>query len=203
MQNLPNEQELKDRLSLIETMISEGRRQTESWGWSFVLWGVAYYIAIAWATLGNAWIAWPVTMIATGVATAFLGRQVSSRNPETTVGRGISSIWIAMGLTLFVLCFSLSFSGHAERHAFLAIIEGMLGMANMSSSMILRWRAQFLCGAMWLAAAAASCFVTAGQGDIVFLTAIFLGQIVFGVYMMVLEARERKDHARKSGAVHA
>ena len=42
------ELELKDRLSLIETMIAEGRRTTESWGWTFVLWGVAYYVAIAW-----------------------------------------------------------------------------------------------------------------------------------------------------------
>ena len=46
------ELELKDRLSLIETMIAEGRRTTESWGWTFVLWGVAYYVAIAWDSLG-------------------------------------------------------------------------------------------------------------------------------------------------------
>ena len=46
------EQELKDRLSLIESMIAEGRRTTESWGWSFVFWGVAYYVAIAWADVG-------------------------------------------------------------------------------------------------------------------------------------------------------
>ena len=43
------DQELKDRLSLIESMIAEGRRTTESWGWTFVFWGVAYYVAIAWA----------------------------------------------------------------------------------------------------------------------------------------------------------
>ena len=42
------EQDLKDRLSLIESMIAEGRRTTESWGWTFLLWGVAYYIAIGW-----------------------------------------------------------------------------------------------------------------------------------------------------------
>ena len=46
------EQELKDRLSLIENMIAEGRRTTSSWGWVFVLWGVAYYVAIAWSTWG-------------------------------------------------------------------------------------------------------------------------------------------------------
>ena len=41
MQDHTTEQELKDRLSLIESMIAEGRRHTESWGWTFVLWGVA------------------------------------------------------------------------------------------------------------------------------------------------------------------
>ena len=49
-------QELNDRLSLIESMIAEGRRTTESWGWTFVLWGVAYYIAIAWATVGRSYL---------------------------------------------------------------------------------------------------------------------------------------------------
>ena len=44
-----SEQEVKDRLTLIESMIAEGRRDTESWGWTFVLWGVAFYVAMAWS----------------------------------------------------------------------------------------------------------------------------------------------------------
>jgi len=32
MNTNPEELELKDRLNLIETMIAEGRRTTESWG---------------------------------------------------------------------------------------------------------------------------------------------------------------------------
>jgi hypothetical protein len=43
------EQELRDRLSLIESMIADGRRSTERWAWSFLLWGIAYYVAFAWA----------------------------------------------------------------------------------------------------------------------------------------------------------
>ena len=51
--------ELKDRLRLIESMIAEGRRSTESWGWTFVLWGVAYYVALAWSILGRGhWADW-------------------------------------------------------------------------------------------------------------------------------------------------
>lgn len=40
MQDHTTEQELKERLSLIESMVAEGRRNTESWGWTFVLWAL-------------------------------------------------------------------------------------------------------------------------------------------------------------------
>ena len=40
MQDHTTEQELKDRLTLIEHMIAEGRRNTESWGWAFVFWAL-------------------------------------------------------------------------------------------------------------------------------------------------------------------
>ena len=36
-QDRATEQDLEERLSLIESMIAEGRRNTESWGWTFVL----------------------------------------------------------------------------------------------------------------------------------------------------------------------
>jgi hypothetical protein len=38
MRDHTTEQELRDRLTLIERMIGEGRRHTESWGWTFFLW---------------------------------------------------------------------------------------------------------------------------------------------------------------------
>jgi len=57
MQDQTSEQELKERLSLIESMIAEGRRHTESWGWTFVLWGLVYYLAIAWSAWGQR--VWP------------------------------------------------------------------------------------------------------------------------------------------------
>ncbi len=60
-----DELELKDRLSLIETMIAEGRRTTESWGWTFVLWGASLLRGHFWAALGHSYLAWPVTMTAT------------------------------------------------------------------------------------------------------------------------------------------
>ena len=79
MADFADRQELNDRLNLIETMIAEGRQKTESWGWTFVLWGIAYYVAIAWATLGHSNLAWPVTMIGTSILTAVVASRKSSR----------------------------------------------------------------------------------------------------------------------------
>jgi fatty acid desaturase len=197
------EQELKDRLSLIETMIAEGRRSTESWGWTFVLWGVAYYVAIAWATWGHSALAWPVTMIAAGVLTGIFGSRSSGKNPETTIGRAMMAIWLAMGISTFLIMLSLGLSGRSELHVAVAIIGAMLGAANAASSIILKWKMQFACAVVWWIAGVAGAFTSDTLTGIVFLAAIFFCQIVFGIYGMIAEAREHRLHQRNQGASHA
>jgi hypothetical protein len=197
------EQELKDRLSLIETMITQGRRTTESWGWSFVLWGIAYYVAIGWSMLGHASMAWIVTMIAAGVLTGVVASRMNRSHPETTLGRSISSVWLSMGISIFILMVSLGYSGKLEAQASVAIVSAMLGMANATSSMILKWKAQFACALVWWAATITACFGTETQSSIVFLAAIFFCQIVFGIYCMIREAQMRKRQNGSQGAVHA
>jgi hypothetical protein len=193
------EQELKDRLSLIETMIAEGRRTTESWGWTFILWGAAYYVAIAWSSLGHSHLAWPVTMIAAFVLTAVLAARKSAIHPRTTMSRAIGSVWIAMGISMFVLFLSLGISGRlTDLHVFVAVAAAMLGTANAASSMILKWKLQFACAVVWWAAAVFACFGQSKQITIAFLAAIFFCQIVFGIYGMIMEARRCNQ-----GAVHA
>jgi hypothetical protein len=190
------ELELKDRLSLIESMIAEGRRTTESWGWTFVLWGVAYYVAMAWGAWGPyPMLAWPVTMVAASALTSIFASRLSRSHPETTLGRAMSSIWIAMGISMFIVLMSLAISGRFNLNVFVAIIGGMLGTANATSSLILRWRMQFACAVVWWAAAVIACFTSESQTSITFLAAIFFGQIVFGIYAMICEARRRRQVA--------
>jgi hypothetical protein len=191
--------ELHDRLKLIENMVAEGRRSTESWGWSFVLWGVAYLGATAWASWGRSNLAWPVTMIAAAMVTGVAIARTKRGRPETTLGRALGSIWSAMGIALFVVLMSLMMSGRYDTHVFVAIIGAMLGMANAASSFILKWKMQFACAMVWLAAAVAACFGTENQAGIAFLAATFFCQIVFGIYAMICEARRN----RQQGAVHA
>jgi fatty acid desaturase len=197
------EQDLKDRLSLIETMIAEGRRTTESWGWTFVLWGVAYYIAIAWSTWGHSTLAWPVTMITAGVLTAVLASRTARRSPETTIGRAMMAIWLGMGVSTFITMLSLGISGRIDLHIAVAIVAAMLGAANATSSIILKWKMQFACAVVWWTAGVASLFGSENQAGIEFLTAIFFCQIVFGIYGMISESRKHKAFEAGQGASHA
>jgi small-conductance mechanosensitive channel len=193
MQDHVTEQELKDRLSLIESMIAEGRRHTESWGWTFVLWGVVYYIAIAWSVWGHSAWAWPASILVGVIATGVVASSKSGNHPETALGRAVGSIWLALGISMCVLFPALGISGRlSDPHVFVAAISAILGMANGASALILRWKVQFACAVVWWAAAVAACFGSEAQSIIVFLVAIFLCQIVFGIYGMIAEAQERK-----------
>lgn len=200
-----NDVDVRERIVLIESMMAEGRNKTESWGWSFVLWGVAYYVATAWATLGHSNWAWPVTMVAAAAITAFVPvvRKRERGVAETTMGRAIAAVWIGTGTTLFLVCLSLSISGHAEQHSFLTVIEGILGAANAISAIILRWRVQMLTAIVWWIAAVVTSFASLEHTGYIFLAAIFFCQIVFGVYMMIGEAASTRARAASAGAHHA
>ncbi len=187
-----NRQEWQERLELIEKMMLEARRTTEYWGWNFVLWGTAYLIAIAWTALGRMpSLAWPVTMIAAGVATAVIGRRKARTQPGTVLGRAMMAIWVSIGWALFIFCFATSATGHWETHASLAAIESFLGAANMASGILLRWRAQASVGILWWAAAIATCFVSANQVGWIFIAITVVGMIGFGLYLMVLESKAK------------
>ncbi|HEY6338498.1 MAG TPA: hypothetical protein VIW68_08400 [Candidatus Sulfotelmatobacter sp.] len=219
MPDQTTEQELRDRLSLIESMIAEGRRTTQKWGWTFVLWGVAYLIAMAWAIWGHSTWAWPITMTAAVIVTVAgaMATINASPHPATTMGRAIGSIWIALGITMFLLFAALGFSGRlADQRLFIAAVSAILGMANGASALILRWKIQFVCALVWWATAVASCFSNDSRSTIEFLIAIFLCQIIFGIYGMIAESRARKRQggnqhghgsnrqgSNQQGAVHA
>ena len=199
MQDEMSERDLKERLVLIESMIAEGRRSTEHWGWTFVLWGVAYYAAMAWSAWGpKSGLAWPATMIVATILTVLIAKSRTHPHTESTVGRGIWAGWAAMGISIFLLLGCLGFSGRLEVHGFVAIAAAMLGTANATSSLILRWKLQFACAVVWWATVVAACFGSDTVMMSVFVGAIFICQIVFGVYGMIAESRKLK-----STAVHA
>ena len=196
--------ELTERLELIESMIAEGRRSTTRWAWTIVLWGVAFYVAIAWSSgflggpiWGQHYMAWPVTMIGTWLLSWGLATRMakSAKAPMTTMKRAIISIWTAMGISMFALLLPLGLSGRADQQVCVAVVVTLLGMANAASGILLKWKAQIACAVVWWAAGSASLFGSITQSTIAFLAAIFFCQIVFGIYAVILESRGRRQGA--------
>jgi hypothetical protein len=200
MQEQSDARDLNERLALIEDMIAEGRRCTESWGWFFILWGVAFYLAIGLgATRVGVW-AVPATMALAAIATVAIGRAMRGERPRPLLWRAVGSIWMALGITMFVIFLPLGISGRlGDPHVSAAVAMGILGLANFASGRILRWRAQQASAVVWWAATAAECFGSERQILIIFLTATFICQIAFGIYTMTLRAGAR----RRSGTAHA
>jgi hypothetical protein len=200
--------ELTERLELIANMMAEGRRSTTRWAWSIVLWGVAFYVAIAWSSglfggpiWGQHYMAWPVTMIGTWLLTWTLAGRMrkSAKAPMTTMRRAIMSIWVAMGISMFALLVPMGLSVRSDQQVCVAVVATLLGTANAASGILVKWKAQIACAGVWWLASAASLFGTVTQSTIAFLAAIFFCQIVFGIYAMILESREQ----RRQGAVNA
>ncbi len=201
--------ELKDRLALIETMIAEGRRTTGRWGWVFVLWGMTYFVAIAWSEWGNhKSLAWNATVTGATLLAAVLvawrmGMRQTNQLPATTVSRALLSIWLAMGISMAILLPSLGVGGRSNTNLVVAVIGTLLGLANAASSMILKWKVQFACASIWWATAIIACVGTQRQSFVALLVANFFCQIVFGIYGMVLDARGPRIGATGQGVSHA
>jgi hypothetical protein len=204
--NAVNEGELAERIALIESMMQAGRKSTEYWGWNFLLWGIAYLVAVAWSyfapisAMRN--LAWPVTMIFAVLLTIGIARRRTRNRPRTEKSRGPQAIWTAVGCGIFVFAFPVAFSGHAQPQSFIAAIEAMLGIAYVGSGIFLRWPTQTVMGALWWVAAIASCFVDGNGILYVFLAATFVCMIGFGIYLMIRESRD-KARARAGEVQHA
>jgi hypothetical protein len=200
-----NEREIGERIALIESMMRSGRKSTEYWGWNFVLWGVAYLVAVAWSNLlphSGAVLAWPVTMLLASLLTVMIAHRRGRHQPRTDKSRSLTAIWTAVGCGIFVFAIPVAATHHVEPHAFIAAIEVMLGVAHIACGSLLRWPTQVAVGGVWWAAAIASCFASQGGTAIIFLTATLICNIGFGIYLMIRESRD-KAQARAAEVQHA
>jgi hypothetical protein len=97
-----------------------------------------------------------------------------------------------MGISMFILFDALSIAGRLnDVRIFVAVASAMLGTSNAACSIMLKWKTEFVCALVWWAAAVVASFGTQRESIDAFLAAIFLSQIVFGIYAMILESRRR------------
>lgn len=185
--------ELLTRLELVEMMVKEGRQTTEYWGWSFVVWGAVYLVATGWSywvrMRAVPWVV--VVLVALVITSAIVQSKKKKGQLRTTISRSIGAIWTSVGIALMIFCFAVPLSGHGEVHSYVAAIECFLGVTNCASSIVLRWRGQFLVALLWWVSAVATCFAPEKAIAPIFIVATLIGMIGFGFYLIYLEHRNR------------
>ncbi|MGC1781623.1 MAG: hypothetical protein WA708_03800 [Acidobacteriaceae bacterium] len=196
--------ELVSRIELIEAMLREGRSRTEYWGWVFVLWGVAYMIAIGWSySFVIPQLAWTVTMVVAGILTVIIAIKKTRAKTKTPLGRAISAIWCGIGISIFIFCFAAAYSGHSEPHSYIAAVLLFIGAANCASSIALRWLGQFVVALLWWISAVVTCFVPVHWIIPIVLIDAFFGFLCFGIYLMIRESRDRRRRVQAEANARA
>ncbi|MDP9051997.1 MAG: hypothetical protein M3O31_14955 [Acidobacteriota bacterium] len=189
-----NRDDLIERLAMMERMIAEGRRSTTRCGWIFVLWGLVDIAGMLWQWERPSYWIWP-TVLVVGFALFFMVRALEKRDRPRCAnmeGRTIGAIWSMMGVatTLYV---GAGIGRHlAWQYSFVAGIFMLVGLAHAISAMVLRWKVQGLVAGLWWAGAIAMFFAhSSNQMFVVFPLEMFFGMVLFGLYGMALERRDR------------
>jgi hypothetical protein len=191
-------QELLDRIDLIERMVLDGRRSTQYWGWTFVLWGAGQLIALTWSIYSRRpGLAWGVTMTLCGILTAIgSARMHKEERVETAISRAVGSIWWSCGIAISILAFLGNPLGIFTVRSFLGAFFAIMGIANFANGLILHWRPQQVIGLVWFAAAGLAMVGSETVTVWTFVGMALVGEIFFGLYLM---AREKADK-RHAGA---
>jgi hypothetical protein len=192
------DQELLERIDLIERMVLAGRRSTQYWGWCLALWGSGQLIAAAWATFGHRpRLAWGVTMAACGVITGIVVAVRRSRaHSESVVSRAIGSVWLCMGISLTLLGFLGNPAGIFDARSFEVVFFSLMGLTYVASGLILEWHVQTGIGVLWWAGAVAAIYGPGWLISWLFLGMVLVGEVILGIYLMI---REKVD-SRNAGA---
>ena len=190
----PDQKEMLDRLKLIETMMAEGKRTTQRWGWSFLLWGIGPLIAMLWAAhWPHAEWAWPVTIglciIVNGLVLKARKRRSESK---TTTMRSVGAVWTCAGATVLLVAFGAVWSGMVEFRYLYVALFALAAVAHGASSLILRWWPQFLAALVWWVASVMAYVVPADRLQELAALALVLGNVVFGAWLTYCEW-SRKD----------
>ncbi|HUJ16237.1 MAG TPA: hypothetical protein VL284_20775 [Thermoanaerobaculia bacterium] len=186
--------ELDGRLELLDRLTRLAAEETSYWGWAFLLWGAGQIAALFWtAAAHNPRIAWPTAMSICAAITVLGANRTRDRDRKLTpVSRAILAVWSAAGIGLFVLCTTGGRSGAFHPRAFALAILAIHGLANFASAIILRWRLQLAVAATWWLAAVAVAMTAPAATFWIVVTAILLGDGVWGAYLIELERRRRR-----------
>ena len=185
--------EIEARIRLIESLVDESRQTTERWGWVFLLWGIGPLFAMVWeARWRHGEWAWTVTIPAcvllNGLGVWFRRRDGEAR---TTAIRSIGAVWTCAGATVLLIGFG-PFVFHTLDIRFLYVgVFALTAAAHGASSIILRWKAQFLAALVWWISTTLALAAPVTQLPMIAACALLLGNVSFGGWLAYSEWRRR------------
>ena len=190
----PDRTEILNRLKLIEEMMAEGRRTTERWGWSFLMWGFGPLIARWWESRWPyAALAWPVTMgLCVVVNGAVLRAHERRGTAETFAARAMGAVWTSAGITVLLVAFGAALSGTSRSRTLYVALFALAAAGHSASSIILRWLPQFLAAMVWWCAGMAAFVLPDSRLPSIAAVALLLGNVAFGAWLSYRE-RSRQD----------
>jgi len=189
----PDRNEILNRLKLIEDMMAEGRRTSQRWGWTLLLWGAGPLLAMLWAARWPhpEW-AWPVVIGVGVIVNGLIIRLRESRgHRETAAMRSVGAVWACVGLAALLLAFGAVWAAVADLRLLYAALFVLAAVAHNASSLILKWRPQFLAALVWWLSAAAAFAVPADRLEYLAALALLLGNVVFGGWLTYREWRRQ------------
>jgi hypothetical protein len=195
---------LHQRVELIERLVREGRRASESYGWVFVLWGLGHAASLAWdcalpADRGS--LPWSILMPACGIIMLVKSwRMRRTRRVTSTIGRTIALCWTAATPALFLIMplqaiLVPEVGPVAIAHDLIGFCL-VIGIPNLASGMILRLPSQITAAIVWwLGAVAFSQDHTMAALVAVSFALIAACEIALGLHLMLRESRARREAA--------
>ena|SRR5215475_9602034 len=185
----PEQSEIINRLKLIEEMMAEGRRNTQRWGWVFLLWGIGPLIAMFWEThWPHSPLAWPVVLAACTILNGVL-ITIRKRTGEgrTITMRSVGAVWASAGLTVLLVALGSAISGALELRSMSVVLFALVAVAHSASSIILRWPAQFFAAVVWWAACLAALRLPISRLHLLSMITLFVGNVAFGSWLTYRE----------------
>lgn len=185
---MENDQTLSNQKSLqiIEEMVQKARFNFSGNAFYFILWGVLLLASSIFeftaSQLGYssiAWLGWPVVSIIGGLISAFYSSKNKESNQILHLDRMYVQVWIAFGLTLFVLIFGLVYKG-INPNPFVMMLAAL---PTYLTGKIIGFKPLVYGGIVFGALGVVSLFVPSGMVSLVYSLSMILGYIIPGFMM--------------------
>jgi hypothetical protein len=146
----------ESELALIKQMMLDSRRVIADNGWHYTFWGIVvtvtlianYVMALMNLSMRTAGLMWFAAMISAAIIDGIIGRRESKkRRVSTFAGSLLSSLWMASGISMFMLGFVGTLSGAYNPIYICSLISIVLSVAYFTSGAIqqIKWL-NFLAG---------------------------------------------------------